>query len=85
MLKLYKMKKITFLFAILFAAGLSISRAQGTWTKKADFGGGSRESGIGFSIGSKGYIGTGKNQGGNYTKDFWEYDPATNAWTQKPI
>ena len=36
---------------------------------------------VGFSIGSKGYIGTGYN--GSLYKDFWEYDPATNAWTQK--
>ena len=33
-----------------------------------------------FSIGSKGYIGTGY---GGLRNDFWEYDPATNAWTQK--
>src|SRR5439155_15730897 len=36
---------------------------------------------VGFSIGAKGYIGTGYN--GTYLKDFWEYDPATDAWTQK--
>ena len=38
------------------------------WTQKADFGGGARSGAVGFSIGSKGYIGTG---GAN---DFWEYD-----------
>src|SRR6266446_9212732 len=36
----------------------------------------------GFSIGSKGYIGTGDNYPVFYT-DFWEYDPATDIWTQK--
>src|SRR5436190_787996 len=77
MLKLYKMKTITFLFAFLFAAGLNNSRAQGTWTKKADFGGGARSGAVGFSIGNKGYIGTGGD------KDFWEYDPASNTWMQK--
>ena len=30
-----------------------------TWTQKADFGGTARYSAVGFSIGSKGYIGTG--------------------------
>ena len=32
-----------------------------TCTKKADFGGGDRGGAVGFSIGSKGYIGTGKS------------------------
>src|SRR5438128_1102984 len=36
---------------------------------------------VGFSIGNKGYIGTGYD--GNFTKDFWEYDPFINSWTQK--
>jgi N-acetylneuraminic acid mutarotase len=36
---------------------------------------------IGFSIGTKGYIGTGYD--GNPEKDFWEYDPNTNTWMQK--
>ncbi len=37
---------------------------------------------VGFSIGRKGYIGTG-NDGINNHRDFWEYDPSTNLWTQK--
>jgi Head domain of trimeric autotransporter adhesin len=51
------------------------------WTQKADFGGTARYSAVGFSIGSKGYIGTGAD--GAFKIDFWEYDPATNVWTQK--
>ena len=60
--------------------------ATNTWSQKADFGGTARCSAVGFSIGAKGYIGTGLNfTGTNYlgTKDFWEYDPSTNIWTQK--
>jgi hypothetical protein len=38
---------------------------------------------VGFSIGDKGYIGTGTNSGGEFRKDFYEYDPATDTWTQK--
>jgi N-acetylneuraminic acid mutarotase len=60
---------------MLFAAG-------NTWTQKADFGGTARMNAVGFSIGSKGYIGTG-NDGQSYRKDFWEYDPTANTWTQK--
>src|SRR5204863_763037 len=77
-----KMKKQTLLLAILVTAGLTSSRGQDTWTQKADFGGGIREAAVGFSIGSKGYIGTG-TPFCITTKDFWEYDPATDAWTQK--
>jgi N-acetylneuraminic acid mutarotase len=60
--------------------------ATDTWTQKANMAGGSRKAAIGFSIGSKGYIGTGNNSttgGINYTQDFWEYDPANNMWTKK--
>jgi len=54
----------------------------GVWTQKANFGGGGRAGAVGFSIGTKGYIGTGWN-GSNFFSDFWEYDPSTNTWTQK--
>lgn len=53
-----------------------------TWQQKANFGGTAREGAVGFSIGGKGYIGTG-NDGSNPTNDFWEYDTTTNTWTQK--
>ncbi len=48
------------------------------WTRKADFGGGERDGAVGFSIGDKGYIGT-----GDFKKDFWEYDIVSDEWTQK--
>ncbi|MDQ5986809.1 MAG: hypothetical protein CSYNP_02542 [Syntrophus sp. SKADARSKE-3] len=66
--------------------------ATDAWTKKADFPGAARYGAVGFSIGGKGYIGTGANGSCNYGatgytcpfyKDFWEYDPATDTWTQK--
>lgn len=61
-------------------------QATNTWTRKADFGGNSRVDAIGFSIGTKGYIGFG-NKGhlwpDTFCYDFWEWDQATNTWTQK--
>ena len=61
--------------------GLQLS-ADTTWTKRANFGGSPRIGGVGFSIGTKGYIGTGVNN--NVTlSDMWEYDPALNTWSQK--
>jgi N-acetylneuraminic acid mutarotase len=56
--------------------------ATDSWTQKADFSGTARSWAIGFSLGSKGYIGTGKTSSG-YTKDFWEYNPVNNTWTKK--
>lgn len=53
-----------------------------SWTQKADFGGTSRKFAVGFSIGNKGYIGTG-NDGDSLRTDFWEWDQSTNVWTQK--
>src|SRR4051794_1297388 len=35
-----------------------------------------------FSIGAKGYMGGGFEQSISRA-DFWEYDPATGAWTEK--
>jgi len=49
-----------------------------SWTRKADFAGGARELAVGFSIGNRGYIGTGYG-----ASDFWEYNPSTNVWTKK--
>src|SRR5664279_1926871 len=51
------------------------------WTKKANLGGGVRSGAVGFSIGGKGYVGTGYDPA--YKNDFWEYDTSTNAWSQK--
>ncbi|MBI4931878.1 MAG: T9SS type A sorting domain-containing protein [Bacteroidetes bacterium] len=56
--------------------------AQGMWTQKANFGGGARIAAVGFSIGTKGYIGSGRD-GSTLYQDFWEWDQATNVWTQK--
>ena len=47
-----------------------------TWAQKADFGGPARYAAVGFSIGLKGYIGTGYD--GGYQNDFWEYGPLTD-------
>jgi N-acetylneuraminic acid mutarotase len=38
---------------------------------------------VGFSIGNKGYVGTGTDDGTTLYKDFWEWDQATNTWLKK--
>jgi len=58
-----------------------------SWTQKADFPGTKRYDAAGFAIGTKGYLGTGYTDitpGQQQSlKDWWEYDPATDKWTQK--
>jgi prepilin-type N-terminal cleavage/methylation domain-containing protein len=62
-----------------------------TWANRAPFGGGKRERAVGFSIGNRGYIGTGSSYepdgGGGYNcvyfDDFYEYNPDSNLWTPK--
>jgi len=54
-----------------------------TWIQKANFGGAKRSIAAGFSIGTKGYIGTGCISAGTYSQDFWEYSQTNNLWTKK--
>ena len=73
-------KKFTLILLILLSGHLFL-RAD-SWTQKTPFPLMNRWQAVGFSIGNKGYLGTG-TQGFTIFNDFWEYDPATNAWTQK--
>ncbi len=72
--------KTKFLFAFFL---ITIFIKANPWTKKADMPSVTRSSCASFSIGAKGYIGTGYNQGGSNLKDFWEWDQASDVWTQK--
>jgi N-acetylneuraminic acid mutarotase len=56
--------------------------ASDVWTQKADFPGAPRHNAVGFSVGTKGYFGTGLSATG-VKKDFWQYDPTTNTWLQR--
>jgi hypothetical protein len=73
------MKKLLFTPIVILGLtiGHSLIYAQSTWTQKANYGTATYRA-VGFSIGTKGYIGTGL-----YYRDFWEWDQATNLWTQK--
>jgi hypothetical protein len=70
---------------VTFIALSGIVNAQSSWIQKADFGGTARAGAVGFSIGAKGYIGTGtesNSSSGPNKKDFWEWDQSTDTWTQ---
>lgn len=65
----------------MFLIITGVLQAQGDWVQKCDYGGGPAYMSVGFSIGNKGYVGTGA--GCVNDDSFWEYDPATDAWAQK--
>jgi hypothetical protein len=76
------MKKMLLFSAVCCCVFLLAFDVNGQWTQKANVGGSGRTDAVAFSIGTKGYIGTGY-AGTVITNDFWEYDPSTNAWSQK--
>jgi N-acetylneuraminic acid mutarotase len=56
------------------------------WVKKANFGGVGRHRAVGIAIANKGYMGLGHVNGTGIDisyKDWWQYDPAADTWTQK--
>jgi Secretion system C-terminal sorting domain len=74
--------KISFALLFFTFSTFNILSAQiGVWNQKTNFGGFARARSISFSIGTKGYIGTGEN--GSDAADFWEYDSQNDTWTQK--
>lgn len=52
------------------------------WKRLGDFGGAKRWLAVGFSIGNKGYIGTGSSDRATLC-DFWEYNPGKDEWVEK--
>lgn len=60
--------------------------ATDTWEQMADFPGQSRVAGTQFSFNGKGYVLSGQDQYHINLQEgeFWEYDPATDSWTQLP-
>jgi N-acetylneuraminic acid mutarotase len=73
-----------FSLILLFLFSICFCFAQGTWTQKADFGGGVRLNAAGTGLNGKGYIGLGNDTVSNQVwRDWWEYDPVNDVWTQK--
>src|ERR1051325_5278943 len=73
------MKQVIFIYlSIVFI----ISHAQNSWNQKTNLSGMTRTAATSFTIGSKGYVGLGRNGTSTFPNDFWEYDPVTDSWTQ---
>src|SRR5437867_4294309 len=78
------MKTKLFLLLVFFLLAISSTVfSQNVWTQKANYPGAEWVYAVGFSIGTKAYLGTGCNGfSSTSTNEFWEYDPSTNVWTQ---
>lgn len=75
------MKKTNFTIAFLFA-GFGLFAQIGTWTAKTGIST-ARSTCVGFSLDGKGYVCAGAATSTTDLKDLWQYDPSTNAWSQK--
>jgi len=67
------------LFVLVFCTFCLISKAD-FWTAKPNYPAPTQWN-IFFSIEGKGYVGAGESF--SHHKDFWQYDPMSNSWTQK--
>lgn len=72
------MKPLLITLSLLYSFNIY---SQGGWTAKSNYNAAGNLQAVGFSIGSKGYIATGRD--GAEGKSTWEYDPAKDTWTQK--
>jgi len=77
------MKKLVIIAVLAASAGVANAQA---WIQRTSFPGDGRHRASGFAIGNRGYLGLGHVNGNsasiNY-KDWWEYDPASDSWSQK--
>jgi N-acetylneuraminic acid mutarotase len=74
------MKK-AILFLLFFVSCSAIS-GQASWIARPNYPGIARNDAVSFAIATKGYVGTGSTTNNGYRRDFWEWDQATNTWTQ---
>jgi N-acetylneuraminic acid mutarotase len=74
------------LTALVLFFFINLNCFAGGWIQKADFGGIARHRTTLLTIGNKIYTGLGHYNGAGPNilfDDWWEYDPATNSWSQK--
>lgn len=73
----------TFFTTLSLSLLCGLIHGQNIWTPKATFTGNFWWQSVGFSIGDKGYVGTGTSSPGTMHNEFWQYDTTSNTWLQK--
>ncbi|MCC7303747.1 MAG: T9SS type A sorting domain-containing protein [Bacteroidia bacterium] len=68
---------------ILYGDWWEFDPGSNSWTQKANYAGGPTHHSFAFTIGNKGYVGTGRIATGANTTAFYCYDPLTNTWSTK--
>ncbi len=80
----YYPEKLGFFLLLFLCIQISPSRAQNNWILHDSLPSSPRAYAVGFSIGTSGFIGGGSFDASTVIfQDFWEYNTATNVWTQK--
>lgn len=72
--------------AILIFCAFSLGSQAQYWIQKSSFGGVGRHRAVGCATENKGYLGLGHVNGSGVDisyKDWWEYDPSSDTWSQK--
>ncbi|MFZ9586014.1 MAG: T9SS type A sorting domain-containing protein [Crocinitomicaceae bacterium] len=73
-------------FLIILFSIISLGGHAQFWIQKSSFGGVGRHRAVGCATENKGYLGLGHVNGTGVDisyKDWWEYDPASDSWSQK--
>jgi len=79
------MNKVLFICLLISIPSTPVF-AYDVWNQKEQLPAIGRHRGSGLAIGDKGYVGLGHMNGAGVNiiyKDWWEFNPATNSWTQK--
>lgn len=72
-----------FIVASVFTTIYSNAQTSNYWVKKADFLGLKRARSVSFVLGQKMYVSCGVDTAEIVHNDLWEYDPATDSWSQR--
>jgi len=75
------MNKPVFLFVLLLIVNYAPAQE---WEEISPFPGGARDDGVAFAVQGVGIAGSGRDATFTYRKDFYQFNPTTDTWSQIP-